>query len=135
MIPIYLIVHTAAFKGDADIDKVREWHLARGFNDVGYHWYIRRDGTLQQGRKENVKGAHCLHMGMNHKSIGVCFEGHGDFEKPTVAQLATFKALYEDIKGRWGIPVQNVLGHRETGAPKTCPGTKVDMHEMRHFLS
>ena len=135
MTPTYIIIHTAAFDGDADIAEIRRWHLARGFADVGYHWYIRRDGTLEKGRVETRQGAHCKDGGMNRKSIGICFEGHGDHEKHTVAQRATLKKLHEEIKERWDIPVQNVLGHRETGANKTCPGNLIDMHELREFLT
>lgn len=133
--PTYIIIHTAAYDGDADIEEVRRWHVeGNGWSDVGYHWYIRRNGQIQQGRQETRQGAHCLDMGMNRKSIGICFEGHGDHEEHTDKQKEALIRLYRDIKRRWGIPVQNVWGHRETGAPKTCPGRLIDMEGMRQFL-
>ena len=132
MIPGYIILHTAAYKGDADIEDIRRWHLDRGWNDVGYHYYIRRDGEIQKGREETVSGAHA--RGMNADSLGICFEGHGDYEAFTQYQRNALCDLYEDILTRWDIPVENVLGHRETGAPKTCPGNKVDMDDIRNML-
>jgi len=135
MKPTHIIIHTAAFKGDADISDIDRWHKERGFARVGYHWYIRRDGTVQAGRMENEKGAHCVDMGMNSKAIGICFEGHGDFQVFTDAQRQALLILYREIRSRWAIPVQNVLGHRETGAKKSCPGNLIDMHELREFLA
>lgn len=142
MTPLYIIIHTAAFNGTASIADVDRWHKDRGFKRqgthelqyVGYQYYIRKDGTIQKGRRENEVGAQCKDMGMNRKSIGICCEGHGDIEPFTAAQVTSIKSLYKEINGRWTIPAQNVLGHRETGAPKTCPGTKVNMDELRDIL-
>jgi len=143
MTPSYIIIHTAGAKIAASIEDVNRWHKKRGFRRkgthdlqyIGYQYYIRRDGTVQRGRDETEVGAQCKDMGMNRKSIGICFEGHGDFEEFTKAQRKSLNLLYQQIDARWGIPVENVLGHRETGAKKTCPGTKVDMHELRSSLS
>ena len=134
MKPKYIILHTAAFKGDADIDEVRRWHVLRGFNGIGYHYYIRRSGKLQVGRAETTPGAHAIDLGMNSKSIGICFEGHGDHEPLTQEQRNTLCDLYINIVGRWDIPTERVWGHRETGANKTCPGTQFDMKDIRNML-
>ncbi len=48
-------------------------HLARGFTDIGYHWYITRDGKIHKGRDEAKIGAHTT--GQNSHSIGVCYCG------------------------------------------------------------
>ena len=58
------------------VREVRDWHLKRGFNNVGYHWLIDRDGTVVAGRPEEKTGAHV--KGHNTGSIGVSlFGGHG----------------------------------------------------------
>jgi hypothetical protein len=134
MTPRYIIIHTAAFEGKASIDDVRRWHLERGFNDIGYHYYIRRDGGIQSGRGETTPGAHCVDMGMNQKSLGICFEGHGDKEPFTQKQRNALCSLYAVLHDSWGITPGSVLGHRETGANKTCPGTQVDMKDLRDML-
>ena len=132
--PKHIIVHTLAFTGDAGVDEVRRWHKERGFADVGYHYIIRRDGTLETGRREHRPGAHCRDMGMNSKSIGVGLEGHGDMEQWTADQWRTFRTLYRFMERKYHIPPHEVLGHRETGAPKTCPGKKIDMDQVRRSL-
>ena len=134
MKPEYIILHTAAFKGDADISLIKQWHLQRGFNDVGYHYYIRRSGQIQQGRKENINGAHCRDMGMNRKSLGICFEGHHNFEDWTPQQIESFYPFIKELLEKYSIPVENILGHRETGANKDCPGTKIDMNQVRNKI-
>lgn len=133
--PQYIIVHTTAFKGDADIDLVRKWHVeGNGWRDVGYHYFIRRSGELQQGRQEHETGAHCRDMGMNSKSIGICFEGHHNYEDWTLQQTKTFLSLGSRIIRKYDIPVKNVLGHRETGAKKDCPGTRINMSDVRRII-
>ncbi len=56
-----------------DVNDVRRWHLQRGFRDIGYHFLVLLDGTIQQGRPLAEAGAHCT--GHNANSIGVCYVG------------------------------------------------------------
>lgn len=56
-----------------DVKDVRRWHLARGFNDIGYHYLVHLDGTIEEGRSINKIGAHC--SGQNRGSIGICYVG------------------------------------------------------------
>ena len=58
---------------DVTVDTIREWHLARGFNDIGYHFVIYRDGSIHQGRNIDTVGAHCTNQ--NSNSVGVCYIG------------------------------------------------------------
>lgn len=45
----------------------------RHFRDIGYHYYITRDGRVHPGRPLSQEGAHCF--GHNRHSIGICYEG------------------------------------------------------------
>ena len=70
-----IIVHCSATPegcdyGARDIDL---WHRQRGFLKIGYHYVVKLDGTIQEGRKLNDVGAHC--SGHNANSIGVCYVG------------------------------------------------------------
>lgn len=56
-----------------NLSTIREWHLARGFDMEGYHYFVRKDGTIEFGRPISMKGAHC--KGHNHDSIGICLSG------------------------------------------------------------
>ena len=58
---------------DYPLGSLRADHLKRGFVDVGYHYYIKKDGTIQEGRPIEKAGAHA--QGHNAHSIGICYEG------------------------------------------------------------
>jgi hypothetical protein len=71
----YIVIHCAATMPSMDvpIERVRKWHLQRGWSDIGYHYYITRDGEIHKGRKLSTIGAHV--RGYNKNSIGICYEG------------------------------------------------------------
>lgn len=146
----WIFVHTAAFKGAANVEKIRRWHMDKGWNDIGYHYVIRRDGRVEIGRPNTQRGAHVY--GANAQSIGICCEGHGDFEDHTTAQREALIALCRVLLRKYKLTPYDVLGHREVNqlveddilpetiadrpvrTDKTCPGTKVDMEAIRDAL-
>lgn len=71
----YIVVHCSATREDCpfSVEALRAEHLRRGFRDIGYHYYIRRDGTVANTRPITLVGAHV--KGMNAHSIGICYEG------------------------------------------------------------
>lgn len=119
-----LIVHcTATAEGkDYTTSQIRDWHLARGFSDIGYHYVIYRDGSVHAGRAESKIGAHCT--GHNSHSIGVCYVGGcaSDGTTPkdtrTPEQKAALVRLLKDLKSKY--PKATIHGHREF-ANKACP--------------
>ena len=71
-----IIVHcTATPEGrEVDVEEIRKWHTEeRGWSDVGYHFHIKLDGTLQEARPIERTGAHCA--GQNFCSIGISYAG------------------------------------------------------------
>ena len=49
---------------DIGAEKIKEWHTkGNGWSDIGYHWVIRRDGTLDKGRDEVVV-SDCIFTGL-----------------------------------------------------------------------
>ena len=71
----FLVLHCSASRCDQDysVEQLRRDHKARGFYDIGYHFYIRKDGTMTQHRKLLEVGAHARPY--NRCSIGICYEG------------------------------------------------------------
>ena len=70
-----IVVHCSATREDCtlspeDLDRL---HRRRGFNGTGYHYYIRKDGTVHLTRPIERIGAHA--KGFNAHSIGICYEG------------------------------------------------------------
>ncbi len=117
------IIHCAATVegSDFDVDDIRRWHKARGWSDVGYHYVILLDGTIQDGRPLKRIGAHA--KGYNRSSIGICYIGgvnskHEPKDTRTACQkealvslLSWLKLQYEDIE---------IFGHNEI-SNKACP--------------
>ena len=122
----YIIIHCTATRETQDYtpEQLKHDHLQRGFIDVGYHFYIRKDGTVTQHRRLNEVGAHCRPF--NRCSIGVCYEGGLDTDgKPkdtrTIAQRGSLVKLLIELKQKF--PKAAIRGHNEMpGAiPKECP--------------
>jgi N-acetylmuramoyl-L-alanine amidase len=108
----------------ADIDK---WHKARGWQGIGYHYVIYRDGSIHAGRPEDKVGAHT--SGHNANSIGVCYIGgyaiNGKTPKDTRTneQKVALRELVANLKAKH--PNATVHGHYEF-SPKACPSFKIE---------
>ena len=61
-----LVIHCSATRYDRDfpVEALRSSHKARGFADIGYHFYITRDGELHRCRPVNQIGAHAAGWNM-----------------------------------------------------------------------
>lgn len=105
---------------DDDISVINEWHVARGFAGVGYHFFIKKDGTVQKGRRLELPGAHVQNH--NADSIGICLSGRKEF---TGKQFVALKGLIEELNGMLANNNNGVLpqiyGHCEFDKMKTCP--------------
>lgn len=122
-----LIVHCAATPPSMNIGlrEIRQWHKEKGWLDVGYHFIIKRDGTIEDGRDVGAIGAHC--EGKNYTSVGVCLVGGVDASnKPqanfTPQQMQSLKDVLAGLKQEY--PEATVHGHREFAA-KACPSFDV----------
>lgn len=121
-----IVVHCSATKPSMDVGaaEIRRWHRERGWLDIGYHFVIKRDGSIEEGRKLDVAGAHARNW--NHCSLGICLVG-GLSEatgKPmdnfTDAQMNTLQLLVRGLKN--DMPRADVIGHRDLpGVKKACP--------------
>ena len=119
-----IIVHcTATPEGrDVTVEDIDGWHRARGFEGIGYHYVVYRDGTVHRGRPLERTGAHC--RGQNARSIGVCYvgglaaDGHTPADTRTPAQREALRGLVDELKRRFrGATVHS---HYEFAA-KACP--------------
>ena len=119
-----IIIHcTATPKGrDVSIDEVRRWHVKeRGWRDVGYHFLIRLDGTVEEGRPIEMTGAHT--RSHNWDSIGIAYAGgmSKDMTEPedtrTDEQKDSFVDLLCQLHDCYG---GTIYGHRDF-SEKACP--------------
>lgn len=135
-----IFVHCSATKPNMDIgvETIRNWHTkskaqgGRGWSDIGYHFVIRRDGTVEDGRPATTQGAHAY--GYNKGSIGICMVGGLDMEGKsdanfTFAQYESLVALIANLKAKYGLDVK-VRGHRDVAA-RDCPC--FDVHSLLKY--
>lgn len=139
----WLVVHTSASRPDMDIGvkEIRKLHMQNGWSDVGYHYIIRRDGTVEKGRTDTTPGAHA--RGYNLYSLGICLVGGveiGEGPTPTAeewyenystirpkpennytpAQFVSLRKILDDLLVAH--PDADILGHRDLpGVNKACP--------------
>lgn len=118
-----IIIHCSATieRRDFSAADIRRWHLQRGFADIGYHFVVRLDGTVEVGRPINRIGAHCLNQ--NRQSVGICYIGglardSRPKDTRTEAQRIALPALIRRIRRHH--PAATIHGHREFVA-KACP--------------
>lgn len=118
-----IIIHCTATKEGTNIppSMIKSWHIARGFNDIGYHFVVTLDGKIHIGRIIEDIGAHC--RGHNRHSIGICYVGGLDVDgKPkdtrTEAQKNSIIDLLKSLKIDY--PKATIHGHNEF-ANKACP--------------
>jgi N-acetylmuramoyl-L-alanine amidase len=119
-----IILHCSATREGKDFsaDTIRGWHVnGRGWSDIGYHWVIRLDGSIEVGRPLEKSGAHT--KGHNKDSVGVCYIGGCDAdgkpkdtmnpeqEKAWRMIVLSLRTLYGDL---------TIHGHNEF-ANKACP--------------
>lgn len=112
-------------------EQVDAWHKAKGWDGIGYNWFIEKDGTLKKGRAEDKIGAHTI--GYNDKSIGICLAGNFDATMPTEAQITTLRKLLIEKLAQYNIPKENIVPHRKF-AQKTCYGNKLSDDWARNLV-
>ena len=114
----YIVIHHTASTAKETVEQIHNFHINNnGWAGIGYHFYIRKDGTVYKGRDEKYAGAHCENY--NSVSLGICLEGNFEIEKPTEKQLKSLSELLQHLKQKYG-NVQ-VVGHRDLNAT-ACPG-------------
>ena len=123
-----IILHCSATREGQDIstETIRGWHVnERGWSDIGYHYVVLLDGTVDKARPVERQGAHV--RGKNKGSIGVCYIGgcdadmnpkdtRNEAQKKSLEELITYiMESYDDA---------TLHGHNEFSS-KACPSFNV----------
>ena len=118
-----ILHHAAASKCSAQ--QIHSWHLANGWVGIGYHFFVRKDGSVYRGRPEDTVGAHAGNN--NYDSIGICFEGNFMTETMPIIQKWAGQELVQYLKDKYGI--SKVQKHSDVNATG-CPGTHFPFKEV-----
>ena len=124
-----IIIHCSATPEGRDVTvaDIDAMHNARGFQGIGYNYFVKLDGTVCNGRDVDRTGAHTT--GHNAHSIGVCYAGgirkggspmkaEDCKDTRTPEQKAALLSLVKELKRMY--PGAKVYGHRDFAA-KACP--------------
>lgn len=121
----WIVIHCAATPPDMEVTAkmIDQWHRDRGWDGIGYHYVIRRDGVIEGGRPLEAQGAHV--KGYNAVSVGICLAGgmSKDMKKAeknyTDKQWDSLKQLVMQLHGVW--PMAHIVGHHDLFSGKECP--------------
>ncbi len=125
-----IVIHCADTYPDMDIGRkeIDQWHRKKAWLMIGYHYVIRRDGTVEVGRPPNAPGAHAY--GYNDVSVGICMVGgksretDGPENNFTDAQWEALEVLCSQVKSLF--PEATIVGHNEI-SKKACPSFDVQV--------
>lgn len=127
--PKKIFLHHAEAKS-CTINDIHSWHLSNGWSGCGYHFLVRKDGSVYRGRPENAIGSHC--KGHNTGSIGICAEGNYMLEIMPEVQKKAIIELCKYLCSKYGIT--DVRGHKEAPYATECPGVKYPLQEIKDAI-
>ena len=106
-----VIHHTASH--DVSAKTIDKWHKERGWDGIGYHYVIRKDGRVEKGRDLSKRGAHTKNR---NRYIGIALTGNGTF---TDRQLSSLRKLIAKIG------ITHIERHHEK-----CPGPGLNVEDL-----
>lgn len=118
MTPERITVHCSANKKGRYLtaSELRAYHIAKGWSDIGYHFVIRTDGCVENGRPINIQGAGVY--GHNKNNVHICLIGGLNAKgEPAFTysdeQMEALFGLIIDLCAEYEIAFENVCGHRD----------------------
>lgn len=126
-----ILTHHAAWKS-CGVMKIHKAHQSNGWAGIGYHFLVRKNGKIYEGRPINTVGAHCT--GENSDSIGICFEGDFTTDTMTNKQLKAGQELIAYLVKLYGLSMSDVYRHKDFMAT-ACPGKNFPFDKLKKGTS
>lgn len=120
-----VIHHTGnPYDDDLSAEEIHASHRAQGWAGIGYHYVIRKDGSIEEGRPHWAVGAHAYRE--NYHTIGIHVCGNFELAEPTDAQIEALAMLIANLCDDYGLPIdaQHIVGHCDLMAT-ACPGANL----------
>jgi N-acetylmuramoyl-L-alanine amidase len=124
-----MIVYHHTVEIDKTPEQIDELHKKRGWTGIGYHFYIRKDGTIYRGRPETAIGAHA--PGVNDRALGIALEGNFNIEYLTSKQKDSLIALSKYLMKKYNIT--DLKRHKDVKNTE-CPGNNFPFEEIKAAL-
>lgn len=117
-----VVIHHTGNPNDDDLsaEEINASHQVQGWTCIGYHYVIRKDGTIEEGRPHWTVGAHAY--GDNGHTIGIHVCGNFEIGEPTQAQIESLAMLLANVCYDYGLPIDkdHVVAHRDLMATACC---------------
>lgn len=123
-----IILHHAE-ASNCTVQDIHRWHLNNGWAGIGYHFFVRKDGTIYRGRPENKLGAHTSNH--NTGSLGICFEGSYNKETMPSEQLRAGQELITYLCDKYSLLKANVYKHKDFNSTD-CPGANFPFENIQN---
>jgi len=116
-----IVHHTGDKNIDESVESIDRYHKSIGWDEIGYHYVIRRNGSVEVGRVESKIGAHA--KGRNAKSLGIALSG----DTATIWQIEALYKLLRVVRGEHDIT--SIERHHEQ-----CPGPSVNVEDLERAI-
>ncbi|KJS87732.1 MAG: hypothetical protein JM58_03460 [Peptococcaceae bacterium BICA1-8] len=128
-----IVIHHSAsprgfWQGDKwqpiDSEVVRRWHVQeRGWSDIGYHYLVLADGSIELGRPLDKIGAYAQAGRRNFTAIGICLVGNFQYDTTSPEQLSAAVKLVKKLRQEYNIQTGKIELHNQVpGSSTLCPG-------------
>ena len=151
-----IVLHCTAEREDrcaeSDAKSIDRIHKAQGWSEIGYHYVVKQDGTIETGRDVNKKGAHANAKNilskdkydLNTYTLGIVYTGGYDKngrakDTRTPAQKKSMVWLVKELCKMYGLSKNEVYCHNQF-ANKACPCFSIEdfrkelMESERHDM-
>jgi len=132
-----IVIHQTDTTDDGSFTpyNIANYHVnTNNWAGIGYHYVILDSGVIYQTQKDTKISYHA--SGFNTTSIGITITGdhrrNNNEENLSLIERKEYRSLVflvSKLKEKYNIPINNIIGHNETGSPKSCPN--LDMNEFR----
>jgi len=121
-----ILHHSASARDTTTIDMIKEWHKARDFPHIGYHYVITGEGETKKTWPIEEEGFGVF--GKNKYTVHVCLTGNFESERPSNNQLYALERLLKKLCKNLRLNMYDIFGHKEV-APSdhmtVCPGSNL----------
>lgn len=132
-----IVLHHAEANG-CTVNDINNWHKGNGWAGIGYHFYVRKDGSIYTGRAINQIGAHAganaskatykYSNWANRETIGICAEGRYSKEAMPNVQKQAIIWLCKYCVEKYPT-IEKIYKHRDISSTD-CPGNNYPFDEI-----